>query len=745
MLSKEEYLDNLLKGVAEQNHEQNKVETLVEEAVPELTMEEEPELELSAEPESDAILDAVLDEDLAVLLESVPEMAVEEEAEPEPASDLIIEEPEPEAVSDLIMEDSPMAELPLEEPEIEPSIEPESDVVLDEGLDADLDALLESVPEMTAEEEFVSDLALEEETEPESADNLVSYSDIGDDIEARLDMAAELPPVTEEFPDDDVMSMLEESDDSDLQEIQELLRKSDSNEAVDSSVEDLLKELPEEDLEAKILGDSEVPAEETPAERRRRAKEEKAREKAEKKAEAAVRKAAKKAEKEAAKREKAAAGRGQTQDKEEEQAFDPAVLDSIVSQAGLAGGVRQDEELPTDVLGGMTEGGEEELFNPLAEAGEIPESPQPAEETEAEEPDGLGVDFDNLFGSEEALMGEESVGLSAPGSDQDASDDREKGEKKKGIFSRLIDFLTEEDEEEEGNENIQLSQENQDILNELDKEKGKKKKGKKGKKDKGSEEDDDASEKGAKGKKAAKSKKAPKPKKPPKPKKQKPPKETPLIPERKLTFKRMFPVLLVGVSVGVLLFVFVNATVDFTDKKAARDAFYAGDYQTCYQNLFGKELDETESIMFGKSKSILYMRLWTREYQMFAEEGDRVRGLDSLIQTVAAYPELYEYAQQWNAEEEVAAGYATILNLLKSEYGLSESQALEISKIWRDVDYTRAVIAAAGGNFDSKVPDKDATGSGNDQGAIENSGESQLPDFLPEEEGLGGENFHDNR
>ena len=791
MLSKEEYLDNLLKGIAEQESQRNKENAHVEEEIglfeepmPELTMEE-PEVELSAEPEEAAALDV----DLDAMLESVPELTMEEG----------LGLPE-ETVPELAMEDE-------EEPEVELSAEPKAVVV-----DADLDALLESVPELAMEEglglpeeimpelameeginlpEIMPELAMEEgvdlpeimpeltmeegatvelsskpeaaatseadldallksvaemavEEETELADNLDSYTDIGDDIEARLDMAAELPPVTEEFPEDDVMSMLEESDDSDLQEIQDLLQKSDSNEAVDSSVEELLKELPEEDLEAKILGDSEesaeISAEETPAERRRRAKEEKARAKAEKKAEAAARKAAKKAEKEAAKREKTAAGRGQTQDQEEGQAFDPAILDSIVSEAGMAGIVRQDEEQPVDILGDMTEGGEEEIFNPLAEADEVPEPLQPTEEAEAEESDDLDVDFDNIFGSEE----EDGVDFSEQEADQDASDDQKTGEKKKGFFSRILDFLTEE-EDEADNENIQLSQENQDILNELDKEKGKKKKGKKGKKGKGSEADDAASEKGAKGKKAAKTKKAAKPKKPPKPKKEKPSRETPLIPERKLTFKRMLPVLLMGVSVGVLLFVFVNATVDFTDKKTARDAFYAGDYQTCYQNLFGKDLNETESIMFGKSKSILYIRLWIREYQMFAEEGDRVRGLDSLIQTVAAYPELYEYAQQWNAEEEVAAGYATVLNLLRSEYGLSESQALEISKIWRDVDYTRAVIAAAEGNYGSNIPNKDQTGSGNHQGDTGNSGENQLPDFLPEEEDLGGQDFHDNQ
>ena len=661
MLSKEEYLDNLLKGVTEQG------------------MGQKEEGELSEEPGAE-------------LPAGEPELS---------------------------------AELPAEEgfgamPEL--SAEPEGE----EGSGEDLDALLESVPEMTMEEE-----------EPEDAGNLDSYSDIGDDIEARLDMAAELPPVTEEFPEDDVMSMLEESDNSDLQEIQELLRRSDSNEAVDDSVEELLKEQPEEDLEAKILGGSEGTAEETPAEKRRRVKEEKARAKAEKKAEAEARKAEKKAEKEAAKWKKA--GAGKAQDKGEGQEFDPAVLDSIVSEAGMAGSLRKEEGLPAGIPDGLTEGVEEEPFNPLAEADGIAESPQP--EAEAEDSDDLGLDLDNLFGGGDAGLGEEITGLSELTEEQDAGGEQEQGEKKKGFFSRLLDFLTEEDEEEEENENIKLSQENQDILNELDQEKGKKKKGKKGKKGKDSAKDEEGSEKG---KKAAKPKAA-KPKKAPKPKKQKPPKETPLIPERKLTFKRMLPVLLVGVSVGVLLFVFVNATVDFTDKKAARDAFYAGDYQTCYQNLFGKDLDETESIMFGKSKSILYIRLWTREYQMFAEEGDRVRGLDSLIQTVAAYPELYRYAEQWNAQEEVAAGYANILNLLKDEYGMSESQALAISKLWRDVDYTRAVIAAAEGNYGSDAPGGDDAGQGGGQEDPENPEEGQLPDFLPEEEGLGEDNFHDNR
>ena len=47
--------------------------------------------------------------------------------------------------------------------------------------------------------------------------------------------------------------------------------------------------------------------------------------------------------------------------------------------------------------------------------------------------------------------------------------DKEAPKQKQGFFAKIMNFLTEEDEEEE-NENIRLSQENQDILNDLDKE-----------------------------------------------------------------------------------------------------------------------------------------------------------------------------------------------------------------------------------------------------------------------------------
>ena len=169
------------------------------------------------------------------------------------------------------------------------------------------------------------------------------------------------------------------------------------------------------------------------------------------------------------------------------------------------------------------------------------------------------------------------------------------------------------------------------------------------------------------------------------------------------------------------------------DKNTAKTAYYNGDYVTCYQNLNGKELNETEAVMYGRSESILYIRLWYREYEMFVEEGAEVEALDSLIQTVKNYPMLYEYASKWNAEGDVYAVYADILNILLDKYGITELQAKEIAKEKDDREYTRMVMALAEGrpygSWNQEILDEDVP----------------LPNELPEESDLQQGNFVDNR
>ena len=297
----------------------------------------------------------------------------------------------------------------------------------------------------------------------------------------------------------------------------------------------------------------------------------------------------------------------------------------------------------------------------------------------------------------------------------DIVDGSEQKKEKKGIFAKILDLFTEEDEEEEEADQLQLSDENKKILQEMDKG-GKKKKGKKEKK--------------------PKKEKQPKPKKPvkEKKKKEKPEKEDkPAVPEKKLSPKKVIPIVVVCISLGAVILLLGNFLGDYTAKRSGREAYYAGDYQTCYQNLSGKELDETEQVMYSQSESILTIRMWLREYEVFVNEGSELEALDSLLQAVRDYPTLLSYATQWNAQDEVSPAFQDILNILSQKYQLSQEEAQRIADISDNVEYTKNVMLVLQklGLGSWEFP----TGTVTEETPAPNTEEApaQLPDPLPEE------------
>lgn len=611
---------------------------------------------------------------------------------------------------------------PVEEPVLMDVLEPVEDLdAIDEqelANQSDTVDVAETIELMDAMEEPVSVEI------PDTAPDLEAVSTMSkDEIEQFLSASAAEnqwqtsagEKTAEELSDEDIdlMGLLGDTDDSDLLDIQDMLNKADNNEAVGEEIEALLQgaAMPGARIEEGIM--------EIEDKKSKRAQDKKLK----RQEKAAARKAAKEAKAAA----KAAAKQGKTALTTSEQTehtklteqtekidssdtlFDSDLLDSIVTGADQAG---------------------------------LDETEQPKESVE-ESDDGLEFDMDSLFGDgDNSSLGSEIevlpddafpdfIGLKKEDSALILPDMETEGKKKKGLLARFFDMLTEEDEDEES-ESLQLSDENKEILNDLDKEKTAGKKKKKKKKVASGQDDEEDAEDG-KGKKAKKPRKP----KPEKPRKEKVPEPEPLIPEKKLTPKKVIPVLLVCVSLGILLVVFTNASVDYTDKKTAHDAYYEGDYQTCYENLFGKELNETEQIMFGTSESILRMRLWLREYEMFVEADEEVEALDSLIQTVNDYPEMYAYAVQYNAGDEVMAAYANILNILYARYGLTEAQAQEIAAVRSDYTYTQMVVDIVLGK---------PFGSWNEPEYTEPKPEATpLPDELPEEGELGEGSFINNQ
>ncbi len=345
----------------------------------------------------------------------------------------------------------------------------------------------------------------------------------------------------------------------------------------------------------------------------------------------------------------------------------------------------------------------------------------------------VSMDFLNeLMGEEKPIANTESA--SADSLAQVIEDKNKSSKEKKGLFARIVDFLTEEDEEEE-NEELKLSAENKKILKDMEKEKKKNRKGKKAKKGKEadqseenaeqSEEDKEGQDKNKKGKKAKKEKK---------PKKEKEPKLVAAEGNngKKLPKKPIVVISLMCVTIAAVIVVFSNLTADYSMKKNGRVAYYNGDYLACYQNLSGKKLNESEQVMFCKSEAILTIRTWLREYEILAKENN-LEALDSLIQSVHNYPTLYEYSAQGNAKEDVAAIYSQLLSVLSEKYQLTEEQAIEIANTEDDIQYTKKVMAIVNG---------EGYGSWNRQ---ENTKPQPLQHELPEESDISDTEFVDNK
>lgn len=524
---------------------------------------------------------------------------------------------------------------------------------------------------------------------------------------------------------EDVLDIPGESGNSDLQEIQNLLRKADQNEVLDRTDTDFGSSREEENPAERLLADIERAGETSVAEEAVNSKQEKKRLKQEKKAAKKAAKAEKKEKRQAKKGKKdipqAKAGE-KTPDNaskrvmEYDMVQDRELLDSIVSEAGKVE-QREMQRPEADSSGAV------DLME-VAAALEAERNMDPSQE----------VPYEEEYAA--ADTADENSGILALDLDEvddyipDITDTSSKNgkEKKKGIMAKFFAFLTEEEEEPE-NENLPISEENQEIIREMDKgeaEKAKKKVQKKAKKkvDK---------------KKEKKPKKA-KPPKPPKPKKEKAPEEPYL--GKKLTFKKILPILLLGATVGAVTFIFVYLSADYSNKKIAQEAFEAGDYQTCYVNLYGRERNEKEEMMYGKAESILYIQIWYQEYLKLEEEGGGAKALDCLIRIVNDYPALYEQAFQWDAETEVNEIYTLMLDAMTGKYGVTEAQAKEIAALKSDIEYTKTVMALAG--EPGYLEENDSQGQEEIQPPVEEDSQEEQPDELPEEADLEDGEFIDS-
>lgn len=259
-------------------------------------------------------------------------------------------------------------------------------------------------------------------------------------------------------------------------------------------------------------------------------------------------------------------------------------------------------------------------------------------------------------------------------------------EKKQGFWGKLLSALTQEEEPEEEPADL-VSDENGEILKELDKEKkqakGKKKKSK-DKKAAGADEDEELEEADDSKKKKKKEKK---------PKKEKPPVPVEdLLPGKKLSLRKVLPIMLVVLAFGLAYVLVSHLYIDYVNKRSAEKAYYAGDYMECYSLLFGQDRNDNQEMMYHKAELVLQMERMKGNYRRLVMEGKELEALDYLVQCICRRESFYQQGQEWNSMDVVEETFTGMNALLTANYGLTEERAVEIAALKSDVDYTLALM-----------------------------------------------------
>ncbi|MEY8267209.1 hypothetical protein AALA79_12660 [Lachnospiraceae bacterium 64-25] len=311
-----------------------------------------------------------------------------------------------------------------------------------------------------------------------------------------------------------------------------------------------------------------------------------------------------------------------------------------------------------------------------------------------------GADFDEQM-EDTAQDGLSLDGLLDSAENGEGSDGD--GEKKLGLFSRVINYLMEEEEEEASDETQEAADGTGEAADKKASKKDKKKKSKKGKK--GKEQEADSDEEIDEEEDSSKSKK--KPKKEKKEKKEKPPKEK-VKTERVLSTKKLLVLIAFCATITASIVVFSTFLPEYADKKNANEAFYKGDYETVYKLLYNKQLNSSDSIIFNRARIVLKLERKLQSYENNMTLNRQVEAVDALMQGVKCYHELTG-ADTYGASDELNALYQQICVILQNNYGISPEEAVEINA-YDNVSYTTKLNSIVSGTAFS-IPEETAAES----------------------------------
>jgi len=319
-----------------------------------------------------------------------------------------------------------------------------------------------------------------------------------------------------------------------------------------------------------------------------------------------------------------------------------------------------------------------------------------------------------------------NAGEREDGQSQDGEEDKKASE---SLLKKLLSFLAGDEEDidspDEAGDSY-LPVENKAVSEEADK--GKSKDGKKAKKSK--KEKDKEKRKKEKLKKEIKARQNKPPKAP----------EKPLRPIGK---KRIIVTVLFSVTILGVILLLTSYIPDFIERREGAAAYAEGNYERVYELLATKKLRGKEQSIYDAALLCLQMDRRLKSYENCKKmEGMEVEQLHALISGVDRYQKIYEQAQQCGVTEHIDSVYGTILDILQSEYGISQAEAERLVAIEDKIEYTKELMRIVGQEIPTAADDGTKDGEKASPGTDSADTEEEMPepdsmeDFLPEPDGM---------
>lgn len=186
---------------------------------------------------------------------------------------------------------------------------------------------------------------------------------------------------------------------------------------------------------------------------------------------------------------------------------------------------------------------------------------------------------------------------------------------------------------------------------------------------------------------------------------------------------------------------------------AARTAFYAQDYEEATMRLKGKDLNDSDQIMYEKASLLFGLEERYHQYEVYTDRGMDKEALNCLLQGVIACNKEEILAGQLGIETEWKLAKQQFIAALQNQYGL-DAETVELICELRNPDYTVAVenilagrtyddMSEYGGSTEPSMNEEGGAleegspqGNGSEENIAEGLNPEEMEDLLPEEEAI---------